>query len=73
MCFEAHKAGDQVTPFFHVFVVILFLANVVVVVAGYAAAGYAGIVELEIQFLSAVAASRSRNPYDDVNAAFPIS
>jgi hypothetical protein len=73
MCFEAHKAGDQVTPFFHVFVVILFLANVVVVVAGYAAAGYAGIVELEIQFLSAVVTSGSRNADDIVPAVRTIS
>ena len=64
---EAHETSDQVAPLFHV---IFFLTNVIVVVACNAAAGYAGIVELEIQFFPSVVTSWSRNADDIMPAVF---
>ena len=69
--FKAHEAGDQITPFFLVFL-IFFLANVLVVVAGYVAADYAGVVELEIKFLPAVVALGNGNPDNVTPAACAI-
>lgn len=70
--FEAHDAGDQITPLIIVIVVIFFLTDFLVVVTRYAATGYAGIVELEVQFLPAIAAPRSRNPDDVMPAVYAI-
>ena len=72
VCIDAQDASNQITPLLLV-IVIFFLANFLVVVAGYVAAGNAGIVKLEIQFSPAVITFWSWNSDDVVSAALAIS